>query len=192
MVLTAHVEHAVDKLCALCPVAEDTADSLRIEVATVVVGKHRQHRHTGLTHLTERLVVDTGLKAVCGRIDEEPLRDNHVKLAYTCLKGRQRTGVPVDIPCRTDTDTRVVPFVDKFLGNLVAMADKAMGAAVVLHIVVVHAGLQKLVTHGFIGTRRLVILHERLGSGHRTAVVMTERKVRTTFHGKHSDKNNEQ
>ena len=53
--------------------------------------------------------------------------------------------VPVDVPCRAYSYPWVVPLVDEFLCNLVAVSYEAVVMAVVLHIVIVQARVEELV-----------------------------------------------
>ena len=89
VVFMAGLHQTVDEQLALGLVPHDAADGFRIEVATIVVGEHRQDGHTGLAHLPERLAVDVGLEAVGLWIDEEPLGDDHVELFHALLERPQ-------------------------------------------------------------------------------------------------------
>ena len=162
MVAAAGGEQTADKLVALVLVAHYPANGLWIKVAAVVVGEHRQHGHSCLSHLAQGFVIDARLEAVGGGVDEEPFRNDHVELLHSPFQRCQRVCIPVDIPCRAHTDTRVAPFVDELLGDLVAVTDEAVVAAVVVHIVVVHAALKELVAQSLVRLRCLVVLHERL------------------------------
>ena len=160
-----------------------------MEVGVVVIGEHRKNRNTCSTHQPQCLLINPILYLVGLRIDKKPLWQNHIQMLDIVLQGDISMLIPVYIPCRTHTDSWIVPLTKVFLCQTICLSNKSLFLNRSLRIVIVHLLLLEEVAERLIKLCRLVILGIRRCRCYCIPIVVTERHLRTSFQGKHCQEN---
>ena len=108
-------EQTVDKLLTQRGIAHDTSYAFWVERVFIVICKHGEDWHSRTTHEGQCFLIYSRLEFAGLRVDEEPLRNNHVEVLHVLLERPLGMPVPVDIPGGAHTHARIRPFVDIFL-----------------------------------------------------------------------------
>ena len=86
MIVVTDGEQTVDELLTQFGIAHDASYPLRAKGCPIVVGKHGEDRYLGTLYERQCFFIYPCLKLTSLRIDEQPLRNDHVEVLHVLFE----------------------------------------------------------------------------------------------------------